>query len=447
MADLVEQLLSQLNDDKHPCTVDLNKCGPDITRDFTTAAQSLLDNVDCVDASRMDVFIQLAYQKLTSLPQSRSLCWRRLYTDACIFKALVAVTDPTRVGESTALETIATLDHAIIIAGAAGEGRLALILSLVREVQSIFLSTPSPDVTSPDFCADVPPRLPNCPTSCGDILCISPPPSFTAFQNCWAQTPFILRNYISDWPAMTERPWASVNYLRSIAGPGRIVPVEVGEDYRSDDWTQELINWDTFLSSLDPSRPRPKKREVLYLAQHNLMAQFPALRDDIVVPDYVYSCLAPPRSFPGYTPPGNEEQFVINAWLGPKGTISPAHTDPFFNCYAQVVGRKTVWLAPPDVSKHMYPYSAPASDTADKTHNPAANTTNPLMSNTSRVDVFPSSDGAERRSKEEFPAFWENVPKKASCAILEAGDLLVFPPGWWHAMRSEETSFSVSMWF
>lgn len=106
---------------------------------------------------------------------------------------------------------------------------------------------------------------------------------------------------------------------------------------------------------------------------------------------------------------------------------------------AQVVGRKTVWLAPPSVSASMYPY--PSAKVTDKshTHNPAANTTNPSMSNTSQVNVFNPS--------EDHPEFEKSAISKAMSAVLEPGDLLFFPPGWWHAMRSEEKSFSVSMWF
>ena len=112
----------------------------------------------------------------------------------------------------------------------------------------------------------------------------------------------------------------------------------------------------------------------------------------------------------------------------------------------QVVGRKTVWLAPPNVAAAMYPYHSTSSD-ADRSHNPAANATNPLMSNTSRVDVFPATPHETEASQTEFPLFWDAVPDEASCVTLNPGDLLFFPPGWWHAMRSEDVSFSVSMWF
>ncbi len=93
----------------------------------------------------------------------------------------------------------------------------------------------------------------------------------------------------------------------------------------------------------------------------------------------------------------------------------------------------------------MYPYPNNAAHTTDvgdqpSPSNPAANNIEPSMSNTSQVDVFAPDDS-------KCPLFAEHVVPTAMCATLEPGDVLYFPPGWWHAMRSEETSFSVSMWF
>jgi hypothetical protein len=64
----------------------------------------------------------------------------------------------------------------------------------------------------------------------------------------------------------------------------------------------------------------------LYLAQHNLFMQFPRLHADIEIPDYVFVPDLLPSRLPGYAAPGNPEKLVINAWLGPGGTISPPHT-------------------------------------------------------------------------------------------------------------------------
>ena len=90
----------------------------------------------------------------------------------------------------------------------------------------------------------------------------------------------------------------------------------------------------------------------------------------------------------------------------------------------------------------MYPYPPPDEAPNDRPHNPASNTTDPCMSNTSRVDVF-----GDREKQSDMPMFWEEAVPRAMSVTLEPGDLLFFPPGWWHAMRSETTSFSVSMWF
>jgi Cupin-like domain len=125
------------------------------------------------------------------------------------------------------------------------------------------------------------------------------------------------------------------------------------------------------------------------------------------------------------------------------GVLLCAHSSAHI-AKAQVVGRKTIWLAPPmsGITQAMYPYSPPstASDT-ERTRNPAANLLAPSMTNTAQVDVF--SD----QNKDKFPLFWQDAVPKAMSAILEPGDVLFFPPGWWHAMRSEEMSFSVSIWF
>ncbi|KAI9568999.1 hypothetical protein HD554DRAFT_2094505 [Boletus coccyginus] len=355
---------------------------------------------------------------------------RMRYIDAAILKVLARM---PALREDAARACISTLDHAIIIAGAATDDarRDHIVHDIIRQLQSaIPWRTPTTAVLVPGS-APVPRPL---SASANSIPSLAAPPSIFDAQKHWRRAPFIAPAYAAHWPAMHR--WASLAYLFSVTGPGRIVPVEVGDDYRSDDWSQKLISWENLLSSLDPSA---RHNQTIYLAQHSLFSQFPRLRDDIILPDLVYASLDSPN-FPAYRPPSD---VIVNAWLGPKGTISPAHTDPFFNCYVQVVGRKTVWLAPPNLTPAMYPYHQ-SSLGADKSHNPAANAINPLMSNTSQVDVFTPETEASRTA---FPSFWDTVPDEASCVTLNPGDLLFFPPGWWHAMRSEDVSFSVSMWF
>lgn len=255
---------------------------------------------DTAPCEELDRLVAVAYEHLA---RTSLFCWRRVHTDTSILSARV----------SPPLAAIAKLDAAIIVSGAAGEGRLDLILDMIQHIQSEH--TAAPNITS--FVSSSVPAAPSLPAPV--IPCLSAPPSLRAFQSHDHAAPFVLREYARHWPALNHRPWASTDYLRTIAGHGRVVPVEVGRDYRTDDWSQKLVAWDEFLSSLDSD----DDADTLYLAQHSLLMQFPALRADIEVPDYVYSALPRP---PGCEPPANDEQLVINAWLGPKGTISPAHT-------------------------------------------------------------------------------------------------------------------------
>lgn len=67
-------------------------------------------------------------------------------------------------------------------------------------------------------------------------------------------------------------------------------------------------------------------------------------------------------------------------------------------------------------------------------------------SNTSGIPLFsPHRDDIA----DKFPKFYEHVYPDAMETILEPGDMLFMPPGWWHAMRGEGegVAWSVSMWF
>ncbi|KAJ3795985.1 Clavaminate synthase-like protein [Lentinula aff. detonsa] len=435
-------LLEELSDDTQRATSQLLGCGQETVALLLSSIKTLKIHSQ-QSCKALDFLINTSYEKMSS--GASGSCWPRLYTDASIIRSLASLDRPS------SRTAIARLDRAIIIAGAAGEGRLDLILTLIRRIQTEYLTythDPSAKFTTPQMDIAPDPCLLSfsLESSFHDIPVLDTPPTFTTFQTTFSKHPFVLRNYANSWPAINEHPWSSAAYLRSIAGPARIVPVEVGADYRSDDWTQQFMNWDEFLSTLElvDNDHSITAEKVLYLAQHNLLIQFDLSRD-IIIPDYVYTCPSPPSDYPQYKPPGNDEQLVINGWLGPRGTISPAHTDPYFNLYVQVVGRKTVWLAPPSVNKCMYAFGGGDAQSVHEFSNPASNKASPSMSNTSRVDVFATVKDGEQRSR--FPEFWSNVVPHAISATLEPGDMLFIPPGWWHAMRAEETSLSVSMWF
>ncbi|KAH8833971.1 Clavaminate synthase-like protein [Flagelloscypha sp. PMI_526] len=380
-----------------------------------------------------------AHQKMPGSEPSELRRLRLLYADTSIllafqslFLCLNAQHESTR--QEKRLFAVSLLDHAIIITGPPQE-RYDLIQALILRIQvsmspsSLSIEAVEPDKASPNLAKHL-------PTAINEVAIYTSLPSLSSFAREAALRPFVLKGLASEWPAVTS--WLSPEYLLRVTGLGRIVPVEVGSDYRSDEWAQRLMPWEDFLRHLFSRSPYSNDSEVLYLAQHNIFSQFPDLRNDFHIPDYVYAGLNAPASFPSYEPPTNDEQLVINAWIGDHSARSPAHIDPFFNLYAQVVGRKQVWLAPPSMSSRMYPLERARNHPAE---NKLAKSE---MSNTSRIDVF-SDDPLDV----EFPDFASTVPQAALSVVLEPGDVLCFPPGWWHAMRvyGAGPSMSLSFWF
>ncbi|KAJ3572598.1 hypothetical protein NPX13_g4998 [Xylaria arbuscula] len=127
--------------------------------------------------------------------------------------------------------------------------------------------------------------------------------------------PLVIRNALGAWPALGKSPWNQPSYLLSQTfGGRRLVPVEIGRSYVDEGWGQKLITFREFLHEyIDPtllsrakdpsnagttpqndnnqtisasSKDTPSVKPVAYLAQHQLFAQLPSLRNDILVPDY-----------------------------------------------------------------------------------------------------------------------------------------------------------------
>jgi hypothetical protein len=445
---------------------------------------------------RLDDLISLAKEKFYAFPfKDVPACWRRLFTDASILKTCSVViqarlktvegqdvhSDASSTESSTLNNIVRTLDLAIIMAGASGVERRAWIEKIMD------LMEPICDPSSPIEEARPSKRRKLDAISEEDIFPAStvflPPvrypvaravlPSFNKFEKYMlfprdpdiGPRPLIIESVLEHWPARDEHPWKRPSYLLSKTLNGRrLVPVEVGRSYVDDGWGQKIISFKDFMNDYllqSPTNILDSTRTLLvikkpphnnteendsaqgsrtgYLAQHDLFTQIPSLRADINIPDYCYTYASLPhpssplaakhRAMPFLTEP------LLNAWLGPAGTISPMHVDPYHNILAQVVGRKYIRLYAPVESGKLYPRGTEDGGVD--------------MSNTSALDigVLEGWDGSKEDQEEALRKYPLYNSAEYVDLILEEGECLYIPLGWWHYVRSLSVSFSVSFWW
>jgi lysine-specific demethylase 8 len=461
---------------------------------------------------RLDDIITASYDKFYAyLFKDLPVCWRQLYTDASILKfALLYRSWPAtsgssgdgqydkEVAEKGLDDMVRTLDLALILAGGAGERRgrqwIDRAFSLLEEVfRDSPLSSPSSSPT-----AERPEERPSkrtktsgeqTPTPWEDTPSFSSHEPFTPpvthpirrvhdisledFQSYMTRPqspnpgplPLIITGLTDTWPARTTHPWNKPSYLLSRTFHGRrLVPVELGRSYVDAGWGQQILPFGTFLTehitnlspppptttTTSPSNNHPKTPpKTGYLAQHPLLTHLPALHADLLTPDLCYTAPPPHPTDPSQDQPELLDGPQLNAWLGPPGTITPLHTDPYHNLLAQVVGRKYVRVYAPWVGGRGVMRGRGREGGVE-------------MGNTSLVDVgvLEGWDGGDEREggegeggegggEGEGEKGWVEEFRKVEYldCILGEGDVLYIPMGWWHYVRGLSVSFSVSFWW
>ena len=378
------------------------------------------------------ILLQHAHEKLHVFPfKDVQECWKRLYTDASVRKALTIfrlhLQRPHEDFPANWLnDIIVTLDMALIMTGA--PRREKLIEHIFSELQQ--------HADKSSHLRDCQPSLDTFPVESYKAPQIEKPIRRTPMnlsgfeKHLETKRPILLIGELSLWPAFKDQKWSSPSYLLSKTfGGKRLVPIELGRSYTDDGFGQAIMPFGDFMSNY---LLITSGKDIGYLAQHDLFSQIPDLQKDIRIP--IFCSTNPPPPAPG-TPLANAkiphlETPLTKMWLGPAGTISPLHTDPYHNILSQVVGKKYVRLYSPHESSKLYPRGT-TDDGID-------------MSNTSRVEAEQVEMSLEEDSDGEFPLF-----AKANYVetILNEGDCLYIPVGWWHYVRSLTASISVSFWW
>jgi hypothetical protein len=105
-------------------------------------------------------------------------------------------------------------------------------------------------------------------------------------------------------------------------------------------------------------------------------------------------------------------------WIGPAGTVTPLHCDYDDNIFAQIWGSKRIFLSPPHCDEFLYPREANAV-------------------------LFGSPFNPEAPDFEQFPLARQAL--MIEC-VVNPGELLYVPAGWYHQVRALTFSLSANRW-
>lgn len=108
----------------------------------------------------------------------------------------------------------------------------------------------------------------------------------------------------------------------------------------------------------------------------------------------------------------------LNLWVGPGGHVECLHYDPMDGTLMQLHGTKKVVMFPPSQTKNLYPFPI------------SVHLRHGLQLRTWFSQVYP-----ERPDIEVFPKLQTALEHKVE-VLLQPGELLFIPTGWWHEITA-----------
>lgn len=208
--------------------------------------------------------------------------------------------------------------------------------------------------------------------------------------------PVVLRGFQNDSVALREWSFESIKART----PNVSVDLDVGDAMVTDGLTfKEMSIHDYFDAVIDGAGT--ENGETLYLQGFDLLELVPEMEHEVSMPEFDKASV----------------RTLSRVWLGPGGTVTGYHSDLPDNILSQIVGHKLVKIVSPDQAAQVYK-------------------TNKYDPNGQACAI-----NADDWDRDAHPKF---ADVKAQYVVLGPGDALFIPGGWFHYVRSLETSISVN---
>lgn len=202
--------------------------------------------------------------------------------------------------------------------------------------------------------------------------------------------PFLMTGLVGKWPLCALSPSALRERYSHLPVRARVGDY-IGTAFAPDRAMQDMSMLEYLELAADGSHALPPYLGNLELRELNSLCHWPAY----------FSKMGPPRF-----------------WIGPAGTRTPLHCDYDDNIFAQIWGSKRIFLAPPHHDEFLYPSEANAI-------------------------LFGSPFDPEAPDFEAFP-----LARQATMIelLVQPGDMLYVPAGWYHQVSALSFSLSSNRW-
>lgn len=227
----------------------------------------------------------------------------------------------------------------------------------------------------------------------------APPPAAFVTRYVRTSRPVILRGLTAGW--LDPAHWTPERMAREY-GEARVIAAVLAKGTLLDDASSGVVFRRVLLREFVASLAERGTAGHYVMAP---LANFPAaLQQDYRVPEYC----------------AGAAHLRAKLWIGKAGTVTPLHRDVPHNLHVHLTGRKRWLLFSPAQSSRVYRRGLFSP-----------------MPNFARVD--PESPDLERFPRVRGAA--------ALSGILQPGETLFIPLGWWHHTRTLDDAVSMNFWW